>query len=293
MLTTVTDATRARSSLDLFSVDMFSCGKSLRRLCLAKISKSPKKAPWLIRAKRWGHWLLKGHISRRIIIQKHFQKLVRNIQIAPGDLPIQKPDWLRADIYTGDIYIDCTKRLPFPDNSVDLFFFEHFLEHLHYEPAVQFLSEIYRTLKPSGTVRISVPDLKKLAQIYVAQDEEVLREFLSVLQKIVPDDAVLAQRSRLLPSEFINVLFYAFDHSTAWDFELMKETLETIGFGDIEEFREGESRREELQAIERHGEIDTTNSLYTFSIEAVKSNKEIAGQRELASSVKRILSQRM
>ena len=95
-------------------------------------------------------------------------------------MPIQKPDWLRADIYTGDIYIDCTKRLPFPDNSVDLFFFEH----LHYEPAVQFLSEIYRTLKPSGTVRISVPDLKKLAQIYVAQDEEVLREFLSVLQKM-------------------------------------------------------------------------------------------------------------
>ena len=73
----------------------------------------------------------------------------------------------------------------------------------------------------------------------------------------------------------------------------MKGTLETIGFGDIEEFREAESRREELQAIERHGEIDTTNSLYTFSIEAVKSNKEIAGQRELASSVKRILSQRM
>jgi predicted SAM-dependent methyltransferase len=69
---------------------------------------------------------------------KTLSKLVRNIQIAPGDLPIQKPDWLRADIYTGDIYIDCTKRLPFPDNSVDLFFFEHFLEHLHYEPAVQF-----------------------------------------------------------------------------------------------------------------------------------------------------------
>ena len=31
---------------------------------------------------------------------------------------------------------------------------------------------------------------------------------------------------------------------------------------------------------------------HTFLIEAVKSNKEIAGQRELASSVKRILSQR-
>jgi hypothetical protein len=78
-----------------------------------------------------------------------------------------------------------------------------------------------------------------------------------------------------------------------WDFELMKETLETIGFGDIEEFREGESRRKNFRALKGTVKWIPSIASIPFSIEAVKSNKEIARQHELASSIKRILFQRM
>lgn len=65
---------------------------------------------------------------------------------------------------------DLTKGIPQPDNSVDLIFTEHFLEHIEREEAVVLLRDCRRALKPGGVMRIVVPDLGYLVQKYVAND---------------------------------------------------------------------------------------------------------------------------
>ena len=49
--------------------------------------------------------------------------------------------------------------IPLNDNSIDVVFSSHFLEHLTKNDGQQLLSDIYRILKPGGLVRILVPDL--------------------------------------------------------------------------------------------------------------------------------------
>ena len=54
---------------------------------------------------------------------------------------------------------DLTDKIPLTDNSIDIVFSSHFLEHLTKTKGEQFLNDIYRIMKPGGLVRILVPDL--------------------------------------------------------------------------------------------------------------------------------------
>ena len=51
------------------------------------------------------------------------------------------------------------KKLPFPDNSVDVIFHEDFIEHLNQENQIIFLSETLRVLKPGCVHRVNTPNL--------------------------------------------------------------------------------------------------------------------------------------
>lgn len=48
--------------------------------------------------------------------------------------------------------------LPFPDESIDFVYSEHFFEHLFFDEAVALLAECGRVLKKGGVVRTVVPD---------------------------------------------------------------------------------------------------------------------------------------
>src|SRR5687767_14889884 len=52
------------------------------------------------------------------------------------------------------------------DNSVDLIYTCHVLEHFKRKDVLRVLSEWYRVLRPSGVLRISVPDFAQLVRIY-------------------------------------------------------------------------------------------------------------------------------
>jgi SAM-dependent methyltransferase len=65
------------------------------------------------------------------------------------------------------LFTNCRLPLRFPDQSVDHILISHFLEHLHYDDAVEVLKNYYSILKPGGTLHIIVPDLGQRAQEYV------------------------------------------------------------------------------------------------------------------------------
>jgi len=62
---------------------------------------------------------------------------------------------------------------PFADNSVDLIYACHCLEHFSHLKIVEVLSEWRRVLKPSGILRLSVPDFDLLVKIYQTQPGDI------------------------------------------------------------------------------------------------------------------------
>lgn len=72
------------------------------------------------------------------------------------------PDWYNTD---KDI-VDITEQLPFKDNSAEMIYHSHVLEHISLSNAEKFLLECKRILKPGGIMRIAIPDFKKLLDLY-------------------------------------------------------------------------------------------------------------------------------
>jgi len=56
---------------------------------------------------------------------------------------------------------------PVGENSIDLIYACHVLEHVPRPELAETLAEWYRVLKPGGVLRISVPDFRTLAQLYI------------------------------------------------------------------------------------------------------------------------------
>ena len=67
-----------------------------------------------------------------------------------------------------DLKWDCNDPLPFPDNTFDLIFSSHFLEHLRHP--IDHLKECLRILRPGGWCRANVPNARWLMERYLRGD---------------------------------------------------------------------------------------------------------------------------
>lgn len=63
---------------------------------------------------------------------------------------------------------DLRRGIPFGDQSFDVVYHSHLLEHVDRDAAPGFLKECYRVLKPGGILRVVVPDLETLSRSYLA-----------------------------------------------------------------------------------------------------------------------------
>jgi predicted SAM-dependent methyltransferase len=62
---------------------------------------------------------------------------------------------------------------PFADQSVDLVYVSHCLEHFKHADVQRVLTEWHRVLKPGGILRLGVPDFDQLIRIYHAASHDV------------------------------------------------------------------------------------------------------------------------
>jgi SAM-dependent methyltransferase len=67
---------------------------------------------------------------------------------------------------------DATRGLPYPDDSVEIVYSSHLLEHLSPRHAQGLLKECYRVLVPRGIIRLVVPDLEKACRDYLSALQE-------------------------------------------------------------------------------------------------------------------------
>ena len=118
-------------------------------------------------------------------------------------------------------YGDATKRLPIQDDCVDVLYSSHMLEHLDKSEVEKFLREAFRVLRPSGIIRIAVPDIKRLIAHYnECGDADA---FIERTHLCVPRPRSLAQRLRLL-------LVGTRHHQWMYDGNSLSALLQKYGF---------------------------------------------------------------
>lgn len=87
--------------------------------------------------------------------------------------------------------------LPLPDASADCIYTSHCLEHFSPQEAEVFLKACRKALKPSGILRVVVPDLEQIARFYLASLDIV---------KTTPDDPLAVARHNWMIVELIDQL---------------------------------------------------------------------------------------
>lgn len=85
------------------------------------------------------------------------------------------PDWTNLDMVSFDSNVqeaNFIKGIPFNDNSFDVVYHSHVLEHFTKDDGVKFIKECFRVLKKGGTIRIALPNLEKSIRLYLQFLEE-------------------------------------------------------------------------------------------------------------------------
>jgi len=83
-------------------------------------------------------------------------------------------DWINLDLAPVDPQVqqhDILAGIPFEDASMSVVYHSHLLEHLNPKDGRRLLEECFRVLMPGGILRIVVPDLERIAELYLARHQ--------------------------------------------------------------------------------------------------------------------------
>ena len=179
--------------------------------------------------------------------------------------------WLNTDIHPlrDVIRVNVLRRLPFPDQSIDRIFSEHMFEHLDYPNGVALCNEMFRVLKPGGRIRMSMPDLAFLIDLYrVEKRPEQLRYIEAAREN-------LAARAPVNDTGVINNFFRDWGHEFIYDFKTVRDVLMASGFAGIKRCPIGKSDDPLLTGLEHHGRVigEESNELESMVVEADKPGR--------------------
>lgn len=193
----------------------------------------------------------------------------RKLQLGTGDNRLD--GWLNTDIhdFSGNgevVYLDLRRSFPLPDDSFDVVFSEHVIEHVDYADGLHCLRESWRVLRPGGRVRVATPSLERLLRLYDANLSDVQKRYLHWAR-----ESFVADADADLPGFVVNNFVRAWGHRFVYDVQTLRHALERAGFADIEEHAVGESGDERLRGLERHiPEASEFNEYETIVLEARK-----------------------
>lgn len=130
-----------------------------------------RPAPWA--------WARKLRASRvvRMVLRTAFAALhpIPAINIGDRNTSFWRWGWLTLDLdQPSDVMCNIKReQLPFLDGSVGYLYASHVLEHLKDDEIRFFLRECHRVLRPSGLLRLVVPDLDLFVSSFTGHDSEL------------------------------------------------------------------------------------------------------------------------
>lgn len=79
--------------------------------------------------------------------------------------------WLTLDLVKGaDIFWDLKKGIPFKEQSVDILYSSHLLEHMPSNELEEFIKECLRILKKGGSFIVCVPNARNYIEAYMKKE---------------------------------------------------------------------------------------------------------------------------
>ncbi len=127
-------------------------------------------------------------------------------------------DWIHIDggefkhINSKDIFIKDYK-----ENSAELIYASHFIEYFNREEVVPLLQRWKKVLKPSGVLRLAVPNFEAYAKLYIDK-------------KISLDDSLGPLYGKI---KMGNKIIY---HKTTYDYTSLRNLLEEVGMRNIRKY---------------------------------------------------------
>jgi SAM-dependent methyltransferase len=212
-------------------------------------------------------------MTRRIAIRRYLaENRVRKLQIGAG--PTSLKGWLNTDFRPrarGSVFLDASKRFPFPDSTFDYILAEHVVQEFPYDVTRRMLGECARVLRPGGKLRLSTPDLERMCGLYLAADERAKR----YVSWHVENHAKWAplQAPGFVVNNLFSELRFLFDRS------MIEHALRSEGFEAVAFFEPGESDDRELRGVESHGRVlqdEEINRFESFVLEASKGRLYLA-----------------
>lgn len=139
------------------------------------------------------------------------------LNLGAGERERRIPGFTNVDIRTlpnVDIVAAVDKLDMFGDNSVDLIYSAHVLEHFGRNETERVLGEWHRVLKLGGILRLAVPDFEKVVELYLKTKD-----------------------LKLLLGHLVGGQDYPGNlHRMVFDFELLSELLSGVGFVSIRRY---------------------------------------------------------
>ena len=169
-------------------------------------------------------WMIYGHFflnkEKNIYLKKHTNKKLhlganKNIK-----------GFLNSQV-TKNFPINITKKLPFDNNTFDLIFSTHVIEHIHRKQIEFFIKECFRILKPGGVNIICTPSIKKIAEISYSNDKKLKTTLFNRQNKWHNDDIKSG-------SHQINLTMRNFGHRFILDDEYCNWLSNKTGYSKFE-----------------------------------------------------------
>lgn len=146
-----------------------------------------------------------------------------NLHLGSGSNVIK--GWINYDItpLKGAKKLDLRKGLPHSDDSVDLIFSEHVIEHFTKKEGEELLHECYRVMKAGGGLRIGWPGLEKLIKAYLFKSSKYKNHVIPHVEHI----------NFHTWDELLSDSLFSWEHRYAYTSNHLKQLLELIGFRNI------------------------------------------------------------
>jgi predicted SAM-dependent methyltransferase len=130
------------------------------------------------------------------------------------------------------VYADVTKGLALADESLDVVYCSHMIEHLGPKEAERFAKETLRLLRPGGIFRLALPDLSQNMEVY---RKEGAAAFMQTLNTYNPGMYTPLGKLRFVLFDDRN------HHRWLYDADSMTQMLRGAGFRTADRLPPGET----------------------------------------------------
>ncbi len=102
------------------------------------------------------------------------------LNLACGDYFVNSQNWINCDFAPQSKsvrQVNLLGKFPFENNSFDLVYSSHYLEHIELDKVLDFMNQCNRVLKKNGIIRLVLPDFENIAREYVMNKDKNQSEF--------------------------------------------------------------------------------------------------------------------